>query len=119
MVIRNQWTRSRDCSAFLGSKGYTYLSHSVGLVAVHNGSGSRAVSGIGSDNLGGVDGGSIRVVGRHTSHEGGGGSSSNGEAHGDDLRDVSLRIRVVYGLIELVKSGFWVRRESDDTSIEH
>ena len=72
---------------------------------MHDGSGRWAVGGVGSDHLGGIDGGSIRVVGRHTSHEGGG-SCSNGETHGDDyLRVVSLMIRAVYGLIELVRSG--------------
>lgn len=71
---------------------------------MHNGSGSRAVGGVGSDNLSGVHGRSVRVVGRHTSHEGGGGSS-DGETHGDDLTVVSWTIRVDSGLRELVEKG--------------
>lgn len=51
---------------------------------MHNGSRRRAVGGVGSDNLSGVHGRSVGVVGRHTSHEGGGGSS-DGETHGDNL----------------------------------
>jgi len=82
-------TRSRDCFPIWNANA-TYLSHGVGHVAVHNGSGSRAVSGVGSDNLSGIDGCSIGVVGRHTSHEGGGSSSGDSETHGDDLTIVSF-----------------------------
>lgn len=78
---------------------------------MHNGRGSRAVGGVGSDDLGGVDGRSIGVVGRHTSHEGGGSCSSNGETHDDDSVVVSWRIKVVCMGIELVKAGSRSTRE--------
>lgn len=51
----------------------SYLSDGVGAGAMSNFSGSRAVGGVGSNDLGGVANGAI-VVGESTGHEGSGNS---------------------------------------------
>ena len=50
----------------------TYLSHGVGLGAVDDSGGSRAIGGVGSEHLSGVDDGvvSLGIMGRGTSCEG-------------------------------------------------
>ena len=63
------------------------------------------VGGVRSDDLGGVDGGDIGVVGRDTSHEGGGGSR-DGETHVERV-GISLRgmKRIEFGYLGVFERG--------------
>ncbi len=51
------------------TRGIPYLSDGVGARAVGDLSGSRAVGGVGSNDLGGVADGAVVVVGESTGHE--------------------------------------------------
>lgn len=65
----------------LGGRETAYLSHCVGAVAMNDRRGSWAVGGVGSHNLGGVDGIISPGIGSRDESEA---SSSDGEAHFDD-----------------------------------